>query len=122
MVDYDLMYKHLGHPSKNVMSHAQDQLNGFPKSVTISSNSPVCPGCVQGKMPASAFLLSKTRASVPFECIHSDLKSFPMDSYHKYRYFISFIDDFTSYAWIVLLHDKAFAITALKQFIAMVTN
>ena len=122
MVDYDLMHKRLGHPSKDVMSHARDQLNGFPKSVTIPSNSPVCPGCAQGKMPASAHPPSETRASAPFERIHSDLKSFPVVSYHKYRYFVSFIDDFTSYAWIVLLRDKASAITALKQFMAMVTN
>ena len=114
MVDYNLMHKYLGHPSKDVMLHTQDQLNSFPKNVIIPSNSPVCPGCVQGKMPASTHPPSKTRASVPFECIHSDLKSFPMVSYHKYRYFISFIDNFTSYAWIVLLHDKASAITALK--------
>ena len=73
-------------------------------------------------MPASAHLPSETKASAPFEYIHSDLKSFPMVSYHKYRYFVSFIDDFTSYAWIVLLCNKASAITALKQFIAMVTN
>ena len=96
------------------MLHAWNQLNGFPKSVTIPSNSPVCPGCTQGKMPASAFLLSETRASTSFEHIYSDLKSFPVVFYHKYRYFVSFIDDFTSYAWIVLLYDKASAITTLK--------
>jgi hypothetical protein len=81
-----------------------------------------CPGCAQGKMPASAHPPSETRASAPFEHIHSDLKSFPVVSYHKYKYFISFIDDFTSYTWIIFLHDKASAITALKQFMAMANN
>jgi transposase InsO family protein len=41
-------------------------------------------------------------------------------SYHKYKYFINFIDDYTSYVWVVLLHKKSAAITALKQFIALV--
>ena len=73
-------------------------------------------------MPASSHPPSKTRASAPFEHIHSDLKSFPVVSYHKYKYFVSFFDDYTSYAWVVLLWDKASAITALKQFMAMVKN
>jgi len=122
LVDYDLMHRRLGHPSKDVMTHARRNVNGFPKSVTIPSQSPVCPGCAQGKMPASAHPPSDTRATAPFERIHSDLKSFPVVSYHKYKYFVSFIDDFTSYAWIVLLRDKASAITALKQFMAMASN
>ena len=70
-------------------------------------------------MPAFSHPLSDTRATVPFKRIHSDLKSFPVVSYHKYKYFVSFIDDYTSYAWIVLLCDKASAIIALKQFMAM---
>ena len=57
-----------------------------------------------------------------FECIHSDLKSFPVELYHKYKYFVSFLDDFSSFAWIVLLQDKVLAILALKQFLAMAQN
>ena len=29
-----------------------------------------------------------------FELIHLDLKSFPIDSYQKYKYLIIFIDDY----------------------------
>jgi hypothetical protein len=45
-----------------------------------------------------------------------------VESYHKYKYFVSFLDDFSLFAWIVLLWDKASAILALKQFLAMVRN
>ena len=55
-----------------------------------------------------------------FEHIHSNLKSFPVVSYHKYKYFVNFIDNYTSYAWGVLLHKESAAITALKQFMALV--
>ena len=65
---------------------------------------------------------STTRATKPFEQIHSDLKSFLVLSYHKYKYFIVFLDDYTSYAWITLLHDKALAITALKQWLVLIEN
>jgi hypothetical protein len=54
-------------------------------------------------MPASSHPPFATRAKAAFECIHSDLKSFPVESYHKYKYFVSFLDDFASFAWIVLL-------------------
>ena len=82
-VDYDLMHRRLGHPSKDVMSHARNTVKGFPDTVTIPSNAPVCPGCAQGKMPAAAHPPLVTRASRPFEHVHSDLKSFPVISYHK---------------------------------------
>ncbi len=83
---------------------------------------PVCPGCAQGKMPLQAHLPSESHASAPFEKVHSDLKSFPVSSYHKYKYFVSFIYDFTSYAWVVCLCTKGAAIGALKQFITLINN
>ncbi|KAL7284806.1 hypothetical protein ACG7TL_002116 [Trametes sanguinea] len=58
----------------------------------------------------------------PFELIHSDLKSFPVDSYHKYKYAIMFLDDHTSYAWAVCLRSKDAALTATKHFLANVEN
>jgi Integrase core domain len=121
-VDYDLLNRCLGHPSKDILSNAKSKMKGFPQDLQIPTDTPVCPGCVQGKMPASSHPPSATRAKAAFEHIHSDLKSFPVESYHKYKYFVSFLDDFSSFAWIVLLWDKASAILALKQFLAMVRN
>lgn len=121
-VDYTLMHKRFGHPSKDVLRHARSHTKGFPKDLDFPGEVPVCPGCAQGKMPSQAHLPSETRASAPFEKVHSDLKSFPVNSYHKYKYFVSFIDDFTSYAWIVCLRTKGAAIGALKHFIALVKN
>jgi len=73
-------------------------------------------------MPAASHPPSDTRAKASFSRIHSDLKSFPIPSYHKYKYFIVFFDDYTSFAWITLLRDKASAITALKQWLALIKN
>ena len=102
-VDYDLLHRCLGHPSKDVISNARSKMKGFPQDLKIPTDTPVCPGCVQGKMPASSHPPSATRVKATFECIHSDLKSFPVESYHKYKYFVSFLDDFSSFPWIVLL-------------------
>jgi len=118
--DYELMHKHLRHPSKDILTNAPNHVKGFSKDLEVPSTSLVCPGYVQGKMPASAHPPSQTRVTAPFEHIHSDLKSFPMVLYHKYKYFVNFLDDFTLYTWVVLLHKKLAAITALKQFMALV--
>jgi transposase InsO family protein len=122
LADYDLLHRHLGHPSKDVLSNAKSKIKGFPQDLQIPTDMPVCPGCAQGKMPASSHPPSATRAKATFEHIHSDLKSFPVESYHKYKYFVSFLDDFSLFTWIVLLWDKVSAILALKQFLAMVRN
>ena len=71
-------------------------------------------------MPSKSFPPSTSRAKKPFEKIHSDLKSFPVESYHRYKYFIAFFDDYTSHGWIVLLRKKDDAIKALRDFVAMV--
>jgi hypothetical protein len=45
-VDYKLMHKHLGHPSKDVLTNASNYVKGFSKDLEVPSNSPVCPGCM----------------------------------------------------------------------------
>ena len=121
-VDYDLMHRRFGHPSKEVLRRAKDHTKGFPDGIIIPTTSKVCPGCAQGKMPAASHPKSDSRATEAFKRIHSDLKSFPVPSYHKYKYFIVFLDDYTSFAWITLLRDKASAITALNQWLALINN
>jgi hypothetical protein len=104
----------LGHPSKDVLTQAKNKTKGFPNDLKISKENPVCPSYTKGKMPAASHLPSETRATAAFEHIHSNLKSFLLPSYYKYKYFVSFLDNFTSYAWIVLLHKKSTAINALN--------
>ena len=63
---------------------------------------------------------STSHASKPFELIHSDLKELPVLLYHHYKWFVTFLDDFTSYGWIVLLRKKSDTATAINDFLAMV--
>jgi len=71
-------------------------------------------------MPNRAFPENERCASKPFELVHSDLKSFPVTSYQKFKYVITFYDDFTSHAWTMPLRSKAAVITAAKDFLEMV--
>ena len=119
-VNYDTMHKRFAHPSKDVMSKVREHTLNFPKGLVIPKTVPICKGCAEGKMTSKSFPQSLTRAKKPFERIHSDLKSFPVDSYHRYKYFVSFLDDFSSHAWVVCLRTKDAAINALRNFAAMV--
>ena len=115
------MHRRLGHPSTTVLRRAQGSTAGFP-SIKFPTKTPLCPGCALGKMHNLSFPPSKNRTKERLIRIHSDIKSFPLESYHRYKYFISFVDDYTSFAWITLLRAKSSAITALHEFLAMVRN
>jgi len=52
--------------------------------------------------------------------VHSDLKEFPIESYLKYKFFVSFLDDCSSHAWVVLLRKKSNTFAAFKHFLAMI--
>src|SRR6266545_2184574 len=119
--DYDLMHRRFGHPSKEVLCRAQDKTKGFP-SIKYPWDTPICPSCAMGKMPQKSFPPSTSRAKSPFAKIHLDLKSFPIESYHRHKYFISFVDDYSSYAWIICICQKSSTIVVLKHFLAMIEN
>jgi hypothetical protein len=118
-IDYEIMHRRLAHPSKKVLLRARKHLKNFPE-IEFPKEEHLCPGCAQGKITNHPFLPSTRRASQPFELVHSDLKSFPIDSYHKYKYVIVFLDDHTSSAWTVNLRTKDAALTATAHFIALV--
>ena len=117
--DYETYHRRLAHPSKEVLQKAEKYVKGFPSNIQIPHQH-ICPGCEQGKKTNKSFPPSKTRATKPFQVIHSDLKSFPTELYHKYKYAIVFLDDYSSKAWTTNLCTKDAALPATKKFIAMV--
>jgi len=92
----------------------------FPRLIEVPKNPPVCEGCVKGKMHSCSFPENSACATCPFQWIHSDLKEFAVQSYHKYKYYISFLDNNSSHSWISLLKKKSDSKGASKQFITMV--
>ena len=57
----------------------------------------------KGKMHSKSFPPSTYCAEEPFDLIHSDFKSFPVDSYHKFRYYIPFYNDASSAVCVMVL-------------------
>ena len=111
IINYETMHKWLAHPSKDMLQKARKHLKDFPQ-IEIPSEDHICPGCAQGKMTNRPFPASTWRVSKPFQLIHLDLKSFPIESYHRFKYVIVFFDDYTSNAWTVNLRTKDAALTA----------
>ena len=119
MIDYQTIHRRLGHPSKEVVRQAKQHTSGLP-DFTIPENSTICLGCAKGKQPQWSFPPTSVCTKHAFELIHMDIKSSPTDTYHKYKYLIIFLDDFTSMAWTIPLHAKSAALTATCQFLQMV--
>jgi GAG-pre-integrase domain len=96
-VDYDIMHRRFAHPSKDVLRHASGNTQNFPSNMSFPSNDPVCQGCAEGKMTRLSFPPSPGCSKAPFDRIHMDLKEFSVQSYSKYKFFILFFDNCTSF-------------------------
>ena len=118
---YDIVHHHLGHPSKDVICHARKHTWNFP-DVEIPNTDFICPGCAMGKLPNRSFPPSECHTTCAFELIHSDIKSFPTESYHHYRYIITFVDDYTLMAWTTPLCTKDAVLVATHHFLKMVST
>ena len=113
----------MGHPSRDVLCQATRHTKNFPKEIQFPvgpSNQPISRGCAEGKMHLQPFVDSVSRASRSFELIHSDLKELPTILYHKYKYFMTFLDDYSSHCWVVLLKQKSDTLCAINDFLALV--
>jgi transposase InsO family protein len=77
-----------------------------------------CVDCIKGKQTNKS-KKGANRSSDILEIIHTDICSPDMDS-HGQRYFISFIDDYSRYMYLYMLHNKNEALDAFKIFKAEV--
>ena len=86
--------------------------------IDIKSNQPpdpICEPCLSGKMNANPFPSSTTCATKPLELIHTDLHGpFRTQIMSGYRYWITFIDDCTSFQAVIFLKAKSEAFNAFR--------
>ena len=93
VLDYQIWHKCLGHMTGKALTKLPQCTENFPSQILKRKSTPSCPGCAEGKMTSKSFSESKTRAENIFELIHCDLKTLPVLSYHKYKYFFVFVDN-----------------------------
>ena len=73
-------------------------------------------------MHLNTFSDSTSCATTLFDLVHSDLKELPVLLYHQYKFFITFLNDFTSYCWVSLLQKKSNASDVIDSFLTLVKN
>ena len=84
---------------------------------------PICKPCLAGKMHSKSFPRSPNRTSQPLELVHSDLHGpLPVQTREGYHYWITFIDDCTSFRAAMLLRKKSDAFDAFRTFKAYAEN
>ena len=77
-----------------------------------------CVDCTKGKQTDKS-KKGANRSSTILEIIHSDICCPDMDTYGQ-KYFITFIDDYSRFMYLYMLHSKNEGLDALKFFKAKV--
>ena len=78
---------------------------------------PVCESCLEGKMTKRPFKAKGNRAKEVLGLVHSDLCG-PMNIQARggYEYFVTFIDDYSRYGYVYLLHRKSECFEKFKEY------
>ncbi|KAH9741041.1 retrovirus-related pol polyprotein from transposon RE2 [Citrus sinensis] len=111
----NVLHQRFGHPNKHALKNILSSL-ALPASIPD-----FCDACQYGKMHQLSFYSTGIKTKTPLELVYTDLwgpASIP--SLHGYRYYISFVDDYSRYCWIFPLTLKSEALDTFKYFKTLV--
>ena len=78
----------------------------------------ICLDCIKGKKTKQISKNFATRSNELLRLIHIDIcGSFDVPSWDSEKYFNTFIDEFSHYCYLYLLHEKSQLVDALKVFV-----
>ncbi|KAJ0880618.1 putative RNA-directed DNA polymerase [Helianthus annuus] len=113
----EIWHSHLGHPSDTVMSRFS-LLHMSNKSMNN-----VCNSCQISTSSRLLLYFVDSHLIVPLHIVHCDIWGpAPTVSRSGYRYFITFIDDFSHFTWIYPLSHRPQAIDSFRHFKPFVEN
>ena len=75
-----------------------------------------CDTCYLSKSTRLPFMLSSSRSNKMFDIVHSDVWGPTIESFDGYKYFVSFVDDFSRVTWIYLLKFKSEVMHVFQNF------
>jgi hypothetical protein len=101
----NLWHQRLGHPNNNVLSTLISEFS-IPYN-RDSHNSSMCQSCQLGKHVRLPFSSSQSSSTFPFELLHCDLWTSPIESVSGFKYYLVILDDFTHYVWTFPLRNKS---------------
>lgn len=118
--ELQLWHMRLGHMSQRGMEelHRRKLLKGVH-----GCKLGFCKYCVMGKQTRVQFTISTNKSKGTLDYIHSDVCG-PSDvvSIGGFRYFVTFIDDYSRKVWVYYLKEKSEVFEKFKEWKAMVEN
>jgi hypothetical protein len=108
-------YRHLGHPSVDVLS----KLSHDSSVICSRCTHDLCHACQLGRHIRLPFLSSNTRADNNFDLIHYDLWTSLVVSVSSYKYYLVILDDHSHFVWTFPLRVKSNTFSTLSIFLLM---
>jgi len=122
-LDLDLWHRRLAH------HHLQDVKKLWKKKLitgmtldSLAAPDPICEPCLAGEMHANPFPSSQWTARCPLELVHSDVHQIAYPSFSGFRYWVTFIDDYSRFRFVLPIKAKSDVCDAFKQFKAYAEN
>jgi hypothetical protein len=110
----------LGHPSTTIVRFVLSK-NSLPSS-SDSFEELGCDAYQLAKSHQLPYSISSSASKTPLELIFSDVWGLACDFISKYKYYVSFIDDFSKFTWIYLLKHKSEVFQCFKEFQSLVDH
>ena len=114
-------HKRLDHPNSVILSHMLNSgLLGNKEQVSkpLSFDYFVCKF---GKSKTLSFSSHGSCTKTCFDIVHSDVWGISLVISHaRYKYFVTFIDDFSRYTWVYFLRSKFEVLSVFQTFVAYV--
>lgn len=84
---------------------------------------PVCESCIEGKLAKRPFSAKGDRAKELLGLVHSDVCG-PLNVQARggFEYFVTFIDYYSRYSCLYLMHRKSETFSKFQEFLAMAQN
>jgi histone deacetylase 1/2 len=103
-INKEQWHRRLGHPSSQVVQSIL-RLNNL--SFCNNEHANVCNACQLAKSHQIPYSISRHVSTSPLELIYTDVWGPAITSVGGFKYYVSFIDDFSKFSWVYLLHAKS---------------
>jgi hypothetical protein len=105
------------------LSHSRLALLQSKFPFIVSDSHAVCDICHYAKHRKLPFVNSYSKSIKPFDLIHFDIWGpISITSLHNHSYFLTAVDDFTRYTWVILMKNKSEARVNVQNFIQFIAT